>query len=184
MLPIQQFWRRYPGSGDVASVFCRRPAGVRVGGAENRGSFLTASVMVSSMQVERNAAFRCGRRLHLRSAYCQQFGQKPCAGTNSSTPATSALIQPVSSTSWRQTCLRCDEAMPIPFPPKEYLRMSRHTCALRFSSKLEDLRKVSLWLGHSSMQTTEITRGRSVREIGSAGVRHRAEVENRTIQGD
>ena len=32
----------------------------------------------------------------------------------------------------------------------------RHTCALTILQATKDLRKVSLWLGHSSMQTTEI----------------------------
>src|SRR5580704_12720913 len=35
-------------------------------------------------------------------------------------------------------------------------RHSRHTCALTLLQATKDLRKVSLWLGHSSMQTTEI----------------------------
>ncbi|ASW04117.1 tyrosine-type recombinase/integrase [Paraburkholderia aromaticivorans] len=32
----------------------------------------------------------------------------------------------------------------------------RHTCALRILEATQDLRKVSLWLGHAHMQTTEI----------------------------
>jgi site-specific recombinase XerD len=32
----------------------------------------------------------------------------------------------------------------------------RHTCALTILQATKDLRKVSLWLGHSSMQTTEL----------------------------
>lgn len=32
----------------------------------------------------------------------------------------------------------------------------RHTCALTILQATKDLRKVSLWLGHSSMKTTEI----------------------------
>jgi site-specific recombinase XerD len=32
----------------------------------------------------------------------------------------------------------------------------RHTCALTVLQATKDLRKVSLWLGHSSIQTTEI----------------------------
>jgi len=32
----------------------------------------------------------------------------------------------------------------------------RHTCALTILQATKDLRKVSFWLGHSSMQTTEI----------------------------
>ena len=32
----------------------------------------------------------------------------------------------------------------------------RHTCALTVLQATNDLRKVSLWLGHASMQTTEI----------------------------
>ena len=36
------------------------------------------------------------------------------------------------------------------------MRHSRHTCALTILQATKDLRKVSLWLGHSSMQTTEI----------------------------
>jgi integrase/recombinase XerD len=32
----------------------------------------------------------------------------------------------------------------------------RHTCALTILQATKDLRKVSLWLGHSSMETTEI----------------------------
>jgi integrase/recombinase XerD len=32
----------------------------------------------------------------------------------------------------------------------------RHTCALTILQATKDLRKVSLWLGHSSMQTTEV----------------------------
>ena len=32
----------------------------------------------------------------------------------------------------------------------------RHTCALTILQATKDLRKVSLWLGHSNMQTTEI----------------------------
>ena len=32
----------------------------------------------------------------------------------------------------------------------------RHTCALTVLQATEDLRKVSLWLGHAHMQTTEI----------------------------
>ncbi len=35
----------------------------------------------------------------------------------------------------------------------------RHTCALTILQATKDLRKVSLWLGHSSMQTTESTHG-------------------------
>jgi site-specific recombinase XerD len=32
----------------------------------------------------------------------------------------------------------------------------RHTCALTMLQATNDLRKVSLWLGHSNMQTTEM----------------------------
>ena len=32
----------------------------------------------------------------------------------------------------------------------------RHSCAMRILQATKDLRKVSLWLGHSSMQTTEV----------------------------
>jgi integrase/recombinase XerD len=32
----------------------------------------------------------------------------------------------------------------------------RHTCALTILQATKDLRKVSLWLGHAHMQTTEI----------------------------
>jgi len=32
----------------------------------------------------------------------------------------------------------------------------RHTCAMTILQATKDLRKVSLWLGHSSIQTTEI----------------------------
>src|SRR5580704_18134333 len=32
----------------------------------------------------------------------------------------------------------------------------RHTCAMTILQATKDLRKVSLWLGHSSLQTTEI----------------------------
>src|SRR5258708_33353345 len=32
----------------------------------------------------------------------------------------------------------------------------RHTCAMTILQATKDLRKVSLWLGHSSVQTTEI----------------------------
>jgi len=32
----------------------------------------------------------------------------------------------------------------------------RHTCALTVLQATKDLRKVSLWLGHAHMQTTEI----------------------------
>src|SRR5207302_9106780 len=32
----------------------------------------------------------------------------------------------------------------------------RHTCALTILQATKDLRKVSLWLGHSNMQTTEM----------------------------
>jgi site-specific recombinase XerD len=32
----------------------------------------------------------------------------------------------------------------------------RHTCALTVLQATKDLRKVSLWLGHANMQTTEI----------------------------
>ena len=32
----------------------------------------------------------------------------------------------------------------------------RHTCALTILQATKDIRKVSLWLGHTSMQTTEI----------------------------
>jgi len=32
----------------------------------------------------------------------------------------------------------------------------RHTCALTVLQATKDLRKVSLWLGHASIQTTEI----------------------------
>ena len=32
----------------------------------------------------------------------------------------------------------------------------RHTCALTILQATKDLRKVSLWLGHVNMQTTEI----------------------------
>ena len=34
--------------------------------------------------------------------------------------------------------------------------MLRHTCALTVLQATKDLRKVSLWLGHASMQTTEM----------------------------
>jgi hypothetical protein len=37
-----------------------------------------------------------------------------------------------------------------------YGAVLRHTCALTILQATKDLRKVSLWLGHSSMQTTEI----------------------------
>ena len=35
-------------------------------------------------------------------------------------------------------------------------RYSRHSCALIVLEATKDLRKVSLWLGHASMQTTEL----------------------------
>ena len=34
--------------------------------------------------------------------------------------------------------------------------MLRHSCALTILEATKDLRKVSLWLGHANMQTTEI----------------------------
>lgn len=34
--------------------------------------------------------------------------------------------------------------------------MVRHTCALTILQATKDLRKVSLWLGHAHLQTTEI----------------------------
>ena len=34
--------------------------------------------------------------------------------------------------------------------------MLRHTCALTVLQATKDLRKVSLWLGHAHMQTTEM----------------------------
>lgn len=34
--------------------------------------------------------------------------------------------------------------------------MLRHTCALTILQATKDLRKVSLWLGHANMQTTEM----------------------------
>ena len=61
----------------------------------------------------------------------------------------------------------------------------RHTCALTILQATKDLRKVSLWLGHSSMQTTEdLHSGRSIGEVGSSGIDHRAPVANWTLQGD
>src|SRR3989475_12908879 len=35
-------------------------------------------------------------------------------------------------------------------------RHSRHTCAMLILQATGDLRKVSLWLGHADMQTTEV----------------------------
>jgi len=35
-------------------------------------------------------------------------------------------------------------------------RHSRHSCALTVLEATKDLRKVSLWLGHANMQTTEM----------------------------
>ena len=40
-------------------------------------------------------------------------------------------------------------------------RHRRHTCALTVLQATKDLREVSLWLGHASMQTTEIYCGKS-----------------------
>jgi len=37
-----------------------------------------------------------------------------------------------------------------------YPHVLRHTCALTVLQATKDLRKVSLWLGHASMQTTEM----------------------------
>ena len=59
----------------------------------------------------------------------------------------------------------------------------RHTCALTVLQATKDLRKVSLWLGHAHMQTTEIYTGGSVGETGSPGIGGASETVLRAIQG-
>jgi hypothetical protein len=53
-----------------------------------------------------------------------------------------------------------DERSPLSCPSLAAKRVSphvlRHTCALTVLQATKDLRKVSLWLGHAHMQTTEI----------------------------
>jgi len=52
----------------------------------------------------------------------------------------------------RAAALRCPSLSDKRVSP----HVLRHTCALTILQATKDLRKVSLWLGHSSMQTTEI----------------------------
>ena len=52
----------------------------------------------------------------------------------------------------------------------------RHTCAMTILQATKDLRKVSLWLGHASMQTTEIyTRADPTVKLGNSRSRDLAE---------
>jgi integrase/recombinase XerD len=65
----------------------------------------------------------------------------------------------------------------------------RHTCALTILQATKDLRKVSLWLGHSSMQTTEIyTRADPSVKLEAlesvTGIGHCAEAANWALQGN
>ena len=60
----------------------------------------------------------------------------------------------------------------------------RHTCALTVLQATKDLRKVSLWLGHAHLQTTEIyTRVDPLGEAGSARSSRAPETALRPFQG-
>ena len=52
----------------------------------------------------------------------------------------------------RTASKRCPSLMTKRISP----HVLRHSCALTILQATKDLRKVSLWLGHASMQTTEI----------------------------
>lgn len=52
----------------------------------------------------------------------------------------------------RTACKRCPTLLTKRISP----HVLRHSCALAILQATRDLRKVSLWLGHASMQTTEI----------------------------
>ena len=74
-------------------------------------------------------------------------------------------------------------------PPISAKRVSthvtRHTCALTILQATKDLRKVSLWLGHSSMQTTEIyTRADPSVKLEALEIRDRSEAAHRPFQGN
>lgn len=62
------------------------------------------------------------------------------------------VLKPTAVTEAFQALVR-KSGLSIPFQGPHYLR---HTCTLTILQATKDLRKVSLWLGHSSMQTTEI----------------------------
>ena len=168
-------------------MFCRRPAGFRVSGIENRGSSPAASGehpgpwkrSKGTLPAVVEGDSICATRMAGSS------GQKPCAGT---IPQRSRHLH---DPGWfrvhpAQTCLRGGEAMPIPFRPKESLRMSSATpVRLRFSRPPKICARSRSGSGTPSMQTTEIyTRADPSVKLEDAGVRHRAEVANRTIQGD
>ena len=126
--------RRYPGSGDVASVFCRRPAECRVSGAENRGSFPTASSR-AFWSMEKVRKERC---LPLWKETASALRAWLTVRGKSRAPELFLNARGTSMTrGWfrvhpGQTCLRCDEAMPHPrFSTKRISpHVLRHTCAL------------------------------------------------------
>lgn len=61
----------------------------------------------------------------------------------------------------RQTRLVSHEGLPIARGQAHLApRLAPHTCALTVLQATKDLRKVSLWLGHAHMQTTEMCTGR------------------------
>ena len=61
----------------------------------------------------------------------------------------------------------------------------RHTCALTILQATKDLRKVSLWLGHSSMQTTEMyTRADPTVKLEALESVDRSEAAIGTLQGN
>ena len=61
----------------------------------------------------------------------------------------------------------------------------RHMCALTVLQATKDLRKVSLWLGHAHMQTTEMyTRADPSVKLEAPGVDDAAEIALRAFQGN
>ena len=50
----------------------------------------------------------------------------------------------------------CHQDLPVTFEKRVSPHVLRHTCALTVLQATKDLRKVSLWLGHAHMQTTEM----------------------------
>ncbi len=111
-------------------------------------------------------------------------GNKPCAGT---IPQRSRHLH---DPGWfrvhpAQACLRGGEAMPIPFHQKNLSACPPpHLCAYDSPGHQRSAQGVALARALKHANHRDLHAGRSVCEVGSAGIRHRAEVANRTIQGD
>ena len=87
----------------------------------------------------------------------------------------------------RQARQDCESTDARRWPGSEYLpHVIRHTSALTILQATKDLRKVSLWLGHAHLHTTEIyTRADPSVKLEAIGIGDRpAKTALRTIQGD